>query len=101
MHVPIIVSSSNGPNWIKHLPQEAYDKAAKLLLDFGIFEKAEQSGAVELGGKVEAILKAPFECAVRAQSHGQWTLPISSQQTTNNAGDVECKCYAHCRYVLD
>lgn len=86
-----MVSLSNGPSWIKHLPQSAYDRAAKLLLDFGIFEKAQKSGAVDLARSIEAILKAPFQCAVPARSHGQWILPIPPQQTTNDARDIECK----------
>ena len=96
-----IVSLSNIYSWIKHLPQNAYDKAAKLLLKFGIFEKAQQSGAVDLGKSIEAILKAPFQHAVPALSYGQWILPISPQQRTNDARDVECKCYSNCCCVLD
>ena len=96
-----IVSLSNGSSWIKYLPQNAYDRAAKLLLDFGIFEKAQRSGAVDLGKSIEAILKAPFQCAVPAQSYGQWILPISPKQRTNDIRDVERKCYANSYCVVD
>lgn len=96
-----IVSLSNDSSWIKHLPQNAYDKAAKLLLDFGIFEKAQRSGAVDLGKSIEAILKAPFQYAVPAQSYGQWILPILPQQKTNDVRNVERKCYANCCCVVD
>jgi hypothetical protein len=49
---------TDGSSWIKHLPQYAYGKAAELLTDFGIFEKAQQSGAVDLARSIETILKA-------------------------------------------
>ncbi|KAE9965479.1 hypothetical protein EG327_000466 [Venturia inaequalis] len=72
--------------WIKHLPLSAYDKAAKLLNEFCILEKAQQSGAVDLAKSIETILKAPFQSTVPTQSLGEWILPIPSQQTTGSAG---------------
>lgn len=40
VYVPAMNSLSNRSSWIKYLPQNVYNKAAKLLLGFGIFEKA-------------------------------------------------------------
>ncbi|KAF2020325.1 hypothetical protein BU24DRAFT_387615 [Aaosphaeria arxii CBS 175.79] len=72
--------------WVKHLPLSAYDKAAKLLKKFGILEKAQESGAVELARGIETILKRPFQSTIPVQSQGEWILPISPQQTTTIVG---------------
>lgn len=88
-----MISSFNGFSWIKHLPLSAYDKAAKLLNEFCILEKAQQSGAVDLAKSIETILKAPFQSTVPTQSLGEWILPIPSQQTTGSAGGAARKHY--------
>ena len=75
---------SNGFSWIKHLPQNAYDQTAERLINFGIFEKAQQTGALDLARSIEAILKAPFKCTVPARIHGEWILSVPPLPVTND-----------------
>ena len=83
--------SSNAPSWTKYLPLNAFDTAAKLLLDFGILEKAHKSGAVEFGMRVEEILRAPFQRAFTALSYGQRSLPVPPPHI-NGAQRLACMC---------
>lgn len=77
-------------SWIKHLPQDSYDKAAKLLRKLGIFEKAQRSGAVDLANRIENLLRAPFQSAVPTQPHvGQWILPVMSASGERTVQDDE------------
>jgi hypothetical protein len=94
-----MISLFNYFSWVKHLPLSAYDKAAKLLNEFGILEKAQQSGAVDLARSIETTLNVPFQSTVQTHSHGEWILPIFPQQTTDSAGGVERKCYIYCTAV--
>jgi hypothetical protein len=98
-----MISSPNGFSWIKHLPLGAYDKAAKLLNNFGILEKAQKSGAVDLSRSIETILKAPFQSTVPTRSQGEWILPVSLQQLTDSAGGTarkRCVC-CYCVHLVN
>jgi hypothetical protein len=61
------------------------NRAAKLLLGFGISSKAELSGAVELAKKIEGILRAPLESVVLTPS--QWIVHLPTRQTANAGPD--------------
>lgn len=90
-----MISLSNRFSWVKHLPLSSYHKAAKLLNEFGILEKAQQSGAVDLARSIETILKTPFQSTVPTRSQGEWILPISPQRTPNISGVAGRKCHIH------
>ena len=79
-----VLSFSNDFSWIKHHPQNAYDQAAERLITFGVFEKTQQTGALDLARSIEAILKASFKCTVPARIHGEWILSVPSLPVTND-----------------
>jgi hypothetical protein len=89
VQISTIVSSPNCPSWMK-LPEAKFGIVANRLITLGISEKAKLCGAVELARKIEALLKAPLQLFIPAQSHVQWPLANPHQQD-NIAPRIKCK----------
>jgi hypothetical protein len=72
-----IMLLTDSTSWAQYLRD--YDRAANILKNCGIFDKAQRSGAIGLSSQIERALMAPFASTVPEQANGRWTLSMPLQ----------------------